>query len=136
MATELHGTALQGTEAQGITEAEATHPGMVISPLVDIFETASAITVLADMPGVDADHLKVDLNEGVLTITGRVVPTESSDEVNVLSEYRRGTFQRKFTLSESIDQDRIQAGLTDGVLRLELPKVERAKQRRIEVRAG
>ena len=117
------------------TAPEQTRPGPVYMPAVDIFETDGAITVLADMPGVKADELEIDLRENVLTLTGRVT-TGVSSESDVLREYDAGMFYRQFTLAESIDQAKIDAKLADGVLRLELPKLERAKPRQITVRTG
>jgi HSP20 family protein len=83
---------------------------------------------------VKAQDLKIDLRESVLTLTGPVTSPEGSKELDVLREYKTGTFLRQFTLSETIDQAKIDAKLTDGVLRLELPKVEKARPRQISVR--
>jgi HSP20 family protein len=116
--------------------AEQTRTGPVYSPAVDIFENDHAITVLADMPGVKASELEIDLRENILTLTGRVTGAESAKESSVLREYRPGTFFRRFQLSETIDQPKIDAQLTDGVLRLQLPKVERARPRQITVRSA
>lgn len=113
---------------------EQTRPGPVVTPAVDIFENDSAITVLADMPGVKAENLKIDLRENVLTLSGYVAGPDSTDRRSVLREYDSGTFFRQFTLSEMIDQSKIDAKLKDGVLRLELPKLERAKPRQIAVK--
>ena len=118
------------------TATEATRPGVLLTPPVDIFEDANAITVLADMPGVESADLKIDLHDGVLTITGHTTDREGSNEVPVAREYPAGTFQRSFTLSEAIDQEQIQATLKHGVLRLRLPKVERAKPRQITIQTG
>jgi len=115
---------------------EQTRPGPVYSPAVDIFETDAAITVLADMPGVKPEQLEIDLRDSVLTLKGRVASPAAASESDVLREYEAGTFFRQFTLSEAIDQAKIDAHLSDGVLRLELPKVERAKPRQITVRTG
>jgi HSP20 family molecular chaperone IbpA len=113
--------------------AEQTRPGPVFTPLVDIFETAGALTVLADLPGVAADDLQVELEDGVLTITGSLEPSEENGEQSVLREFQTGTFFRQFRLAETIDQSRIDARLEDGVLRLGLPKVEAAKPRQIKI---
>jgi HSP20 family molecular chaperone IbpA len=115
---------------------EQTRPGPVYSPATDIFENAHSITVLADMPGVKAEDLQIDLRESVLTLTGRVTAPEKPSESVVLREYDSGVFFRRFTLSETIDQSKIDAKLADGVLRLELPKVEKARPRQITVKAG
>lgn len=130
-------TEIQKTEKAGVpTVPEQTRPGPVYSPAVDIFENDNSITVLADMPGVKAQDLKIDLRESVLTLTGRVTSPESPKESDVIREFQTGTFFRQFTLSETIDQGKIDAKLTDGVLRLELPKVEKARPRQITVRTG
>lgn len=115
---------------------EQTRPGPVYTPAVDIFESEDRISVLADMPGVKAKDLKIDLRENVLTLSGHVTGLESPSETAVLSEYESGTFFRQFTLSEVIDQAKIDAKLTDGVLRLELPKLEHAKPRQITVKTN
>lgn len=128
-------TEIQKAERTGLpTVPEQTRPGPVYSPAVDIFENDKAITVLADMPGVKAQDLKIDLRESVLTLTGRVTSADASKETDVLREYQTGTFFRQFTLSEAIDQTKIDAKVADGVLRLELPKVEKARPRQITVR--
>jgi HSP20 family protein len=136
MATDA-ATDIQKTETSNIATApEQTRTGPVYSPAVDIFENDGSITLLADMPGVKPSDLEIDLRENVLTLTGRVTPTGASKESNVLREYRPGTFFRQFTLSEAIDQPKIDAQLTDGVLRLELPKVAKARPRQITVRSA
>ena len=136
MATEA-ATDIQKAETSNVaTVPEQTRTGPIYSPAVDIFENDTSITLLADMPGVKPPDLEIDLRENVLTLTGRVTPAGTSKESNVLREYRPGTFFRQFTLSEAIDQPKIDAQLTDGVLRLELPKVARARPRQITVRSA
>ena len=132
MATErTHG--LQTQRSGNIAApTEGTRPGVLLTPPVDIFEEGDAITLLADMPGVKPGHLTIDLHEGVLTITGHAQPQDGSNEM-VVYEYPAGIFQRSFTLSEAIDQGRIQATLRHGVLRLRLPKAEQAKPRQIKI---
>jgi HSP20 family molecular chaperone IbpA len=130
-------TDIQKAEKAGVsTVPEQTRPGAVYAPSVDIFENDNSITILADMPGAKAQDLKIDLRESILTLTGRVTAPDTAKESDVLREYQSGTFFRQFTLSETIDQAKIDAKLTDGVLRLELPKVEKARPRQITVRTG
>ena len=114
--------------------AEQTKPGVVFTPSVDIFETDRELTLLADLPGVTAENLNIDLRENTLSITGDVEPFEMAGEEDILVEYEIGKYHRQFSLSSVIDQSKIDAKLTDGVLRLTLPKVEEAKPRKIEVR--
>jgi HSP20 family molecular chaperone IbpA len=116
--------------------AEQTRPGIVFTPDVDIFETEKEIVLMADLPGVDPDQITIDLRDDVLTLTGDIAPIESGNETPLLVEYQTGKYQRQFTLSEVIDQAQIDAKYTDGVLRLRLPKVEKAAPRKITVQAG
>ena len=118
------------------TPAEQTKPGPVFTPNVDIFETEKSITLLADMPGVKADALNVDLRDDTLTLTGDVSPSVETPGEKVYSEYETGRYYRQFSLSEVVAQDKIDATLSDGVLRLTLPKVEKATPRRIAVQIG
>jgi HSP20 family protein len=114
--------------------AEQTTPGLVFTPAVDIFETEKEITLLADMPGVKPDDLSIDLRENTLTLAGNVEAVRGSDEELLLGEYEYGRYYRQFTLGEVIDQEKIDARLTDGVLRLSLPKVEKATPKKIAVK--
>jgi len=118
------------------TPAEQTTPGVVFTPQVDIFETEKEITLLADIPGVKSEKLNIDLRDNILTMTGDIEPVEASDEEDVLIEYETGRFYRQFTLSEVIDQNKIDAKLGDGVLRLTLPNVEKATPRKIAIKAA
>jgi len=127
--------ALQVKEKAQVTNpAEQIRPGLVFTPAVDIFETEKEITLLADIPGVAAGELNIDLRENVLTLDGDAKAPEGTDEVDVIREYRTGKYYRQFTLSQVIDQGKIDAELKDGVLRLRLPKVEAAKPRKIAVK--
>ncbi len=129
--------ALQAQEKRAMSSpAETTRSGVTFTPAVDIFETETAITLLADMPGVISENLDIDLRENTLTLEGDVASPEGSDEVAIFREYPVGKYFRQFTLSEVIDQEKIDASLKDGVLRLNLPKVEKATPRKVTVSAG
>jgi len=116
--------------------AEQTKPGPVFTPNVDIFETDREIIMLADIPGVNASDLTIDLRDDTLTLSGEVKPNNRSEERDILIEYQVGSYYRQFTLTEDIDQGKIDAGLNNGVLRLVLPKNEKATPRQIAVKAG
>jgi HSP20 family protein len=135
--TESETKSLQAKEKKEVTTpAELTKPGLVFNPAVDIFETENELTLLADLPGVKAKDLKIDLKDNVLTLAADETPLEGSGEKDVIREYRTGTYYRQFSLSDTIDQSKIQAVLKEGVLKLTLPKVEAATPRKIAVKAG
>mgnify|MGYP003572523571 FL=1 len=116
--------------------AEQTRPGLVFTPTVDIFETDKEITLLADIPGVKPDDISIDLKDDVLTLTGEVESPQGKEEVDVLREYQTGKYFRQFTLSEMIEQSKIEAEVKDGVLNLVLPKVEKAAPRKVTVKSS
>ncbi|MDR3203509.1 MAG: Hsp20/alpha crystallin family protein [Deltaproteobacteria bacterium] len=112
--------------------AESTSGEPRFSPLVDIWESDECLTVVADMPGVAADGLSVNLHENVLTILGKVAE-ESQGRKLLSQEFETGDYYRQFALSELIDQAKIKASMKDGVLILTLPKQAPAQPRKIEV---
>lgn len=114
--------------------AEQTSPGFVFTPEVDIFETEKSITLLADLPGVATDGLDIDLRDNTLTLSGVAETNKDEDETNLIVEYEVGKYYRQFTISEVIDQEKIEAVLKDGVLRLTLPKAEKAQPKKIAVK--
>ena len=126
--------AKQKTEVS--TPAEQTTPGTVFVPAVDIFESEKDITLLADLPGVKTEDLKIDLRDNTLTLIGEVAPFKRAEEDDILIEYEVGKYYRQFSLSEVINQNKIDARLDDGVLRLVLPKSEKAVPRKITVKAA
>ena len=135
--TESETKSLQAKEKKEVTTpAELTKPGLVFNPAVDIFETERELTLLADLPGVKTKDLKIDLKDNVLTLTADETPLEGPQEKDLLREYRSGTYYRQFSLSDTIDQSKIEAVMRDGVLRLTLPKVEAATPRKIAVKVG
>jgi HSP20 family protein len=123
-------------KAEAPAKGERVRPGRVFLPAVDIFETPEALVMVADMPGVAADKVTVDLRDNHLVISGEVAAPLGQGETMVEQEYYTGDFIREFTLGSLIDQGKIEATMKDGVLRLVLAKVEQAKPRKIAVKAA
>jgi HSP20 family protein len=115
------------------TGEQHTRPGRTYQPNVDIVETDAGLRLWADMPGVDQNSIDVELVDDVITIRGRVSTAEYEALRPVYTEYNVGNYEARFRLSSTIDGARISAKLANGVLELELPKVEAAKPRRIEI---
>lgn len=114
---------------------ETTKNETYFAPHVDIFETENDVTVIADMPGVTTEGVDLSLEENILTIQGHRAPLKPSGRV-ILEEYEFGHYLRRFTVSETIDLDKIQASLADGVLRVRLPKAVPAQPKKIVVKLG
>jgi HSP20 family protein len=112
---------------------ESTVPTRAFLPATDIFESADALTIVMEMAGVDKKNLDVNVEDGILTVEGRLDFSKYEGMQPVYTEYNIGHYRRSFSLSSKIDQDRISAQMQDGVLTLLLPKAEEAKPRRISV---
>ena len=107
-----------------------------VLPAVDVFEDASGITLLADMPGVPTDQLELKIEGDALLIEGGVHALTPDGLEAVFAEVRLPRYRRSFTLSRELDTARIEANLKDGVLTLRIPKQAHAQPRRIAVSAG
>jgi len=105
-------------------------------PRVDIYENKESLLLMADMPGVDEKTVDIELEKNILTITGRAESGTIKDAAMMYSEYEIGDYERVFTLSDEIDRDRIVATVKNGVLRLELPKAEKVKPKKIAIQAA
>lgn len=104
-----------------------------LSPAVDIAEDAAGITLTADLPGVEKKDLSVHVEGRTLTVSAPLALGEANALVTVYSEIRANHYRRVFELSRELDSSAIEATMRDGVLTLRIPKLERAKPRRIDV---
>ena len=89
--------------------------------------------MVMEMPGVSKERLEVGIENNVLSVTGQIDFSKYDDLQPVYTEYNVGHYRRTFSLANSIDQDKIKAEITDGLLTLTLPKAETAKPRKITV---
>ena len=115
------------------TSREATKPTRAFVPSADIYESENALTVVLEMPGVSKENVDVNVEDGVLTVEGRIDFSKYERLQPVYSEYNVGPYRRSFQISNQIDHSKIAAQMRDGIMILELPKVETAKPRRIQV---
>ncbi len=129
-------TNVEARKTENMRPAEETRNSPVFSPDTDIFETQDAIVVVADMPGVDDKHVDIQLENDVLTLTGRVSREAPKDMSLLYRGYSEGDYQRSFTLSEDIEREGIKARIKDGVLRITLPKARKNLPREIPVENG
>jgi HSP20 family protein len=109
-------------------------PAAAWVPPVDVFEEADAIRIMAEVPGVKPEDVKISVEGNTLTIQG-TKQQQAEERTERVHRYERtyGQFERSFTLPATVDADRIQASYESGVLTVSLPKVEKAKPRQIRV---
>lgn len=117
--------------------ADWTYPDSATAawvPPVDVLEQPEAIRIMAELPGVKPEDVKISVEGNVLTVHGtkQQVAEERTERVH---RYERtyGAFERTFTLPATVDAEHIKAGYENGVLTITLPKAEQAKPRQIAV---
>jgi len=135
MESELQNREEMQMRGKSPTRETGTREGPYFEPAVDIFETADALTLVADLPGTDPQDILTDLRDNLLTITATVKPLPERWKP-VYEEYSIGHFMRQFRLGQQIDQSKITAQLRDGVLTLTLPKVDTARPRQIKIQTS
>jgi HSP20 family protein len=106
-------------------------------PPVDVTETDDALVLHFDLPGLSQDDITVELNDNVLTVSGRRERKEEvSNEGFYRFERRFGSFSRSVALPQGVSDDDIAASYDNGVLEVRVPKPEEQKPRRIQVGTG
>jgi HSP20 family protein len=119
--------------------SEALRPGAggVWMPSMDVYETEDKIVAKLELPGIEPDKVDVSVEDSTLTVTGT---REVSDEVNEESyrrvERRYGSFTRAITLPQTADTEKVNANFDNGVLTIEVAKAEKAKPKKIQVKAS
>lgn len=112
-----------------------TNPVCRTAPAMDITETENQYVVVAEIPGVKKEDLKITIEQSVLTIQADRKPYELPDDATILlNEMRVREFSRSLRVPVQIDADSITAELQNGVLRVTLPKAKEARPRAIEVK--
>jgi HSP20 family protein len=103
-------------------------------PAVDVSETGEEIVVRAELPGLGKDDIELNIQDNVLTLKGEKKQEKKEENENYHRVERSyGSFSRSFTLPAGVDPESVQATFKDGVLVIALPKVEEAKQKKIEI---
>ena len=117
-----------------VTPANARRSGQVFSPAMDVSETKDAFLVEASVPGLQPEQLDITVENNVLSIRGEIKRERESSERNFHRVERHfGSFQRTIALPSTVHAEAISAKLENGVLRLEIPKAEAVKPRKISV---
>jgi len=126
---------VQPQEFLPVAEMVRTHSRQCLVPKTDIYETKKEIALLADIPGANEKTVNITLEKNVLSINAFIDPVPSSGSDLSYAEYEEGDYHRIFHLSDEIQRDKIDATVSDGVLRLHLPKSEGALAKKIAVQA-
>jgi HSP20 family protein len=103
-------------------------------PTVDIYDNDENIVITAELPGIDKTDIVIDVKDGVLTLKGeRSFDNEVKEEKYYCRERTFGKFQRAFRLPADVDPEKINADYKDGILKIDIPKPEEQKPKKITV---
>jgi HSP20 family protein len=105
-------------------------------PPVDVIEDASGITLYADMPGVAKDRVHLRVEGEQLTLEGEMTLPVPQGVEATHAEVQRSRYRRAFTLSKELDADKVSAEMSQGVLRVRIPKAAHAQPRRVQVQVA
>jgi HSP20 family protein len=136
--SRLSRTRNEGRELAAPGEPTASNPRpLFVGPDMDIVETDHALIVQAELPGLSPEDFTVDLSDSRLVIRGekRDEQTDRDGSFSVI-ERRYGSFMRSIVLPEEVNADGAQAEFKNGVLRIQLPKVDARRRSKISVRAA
>ncbi len=104
------------------------------NPVVDVYENDNSIVIKAELPGVDRENIHIDVKDRVLTLKGeRSTDNEIKEDNYYRRERRLGKFEKRFTLPGEVDAEKISADYKDGVLKIDIPKPEEYKPKKITV---
>jgi HSP20 family protein len=105
------------------------------APAVDMVDRKDEVILRADLPGLEQKDIEVSVEEGVLTIRGeRKEEKEVKEQDYYCCERWAGRFERSFTLPTGVDADKVRATFKNGILEVHLPKVEKAKGKKVEIK--
>ena len=116
------------------TRVETVQQWETVAPAVDVYENPDELLLLVDVPGATNEGIDVQLDKGQLTIVAK--RSQDTSGSLLVGEYRTHDYLRVFSVPQGIDSSKIDAHLSGGVLRLQLPKSDSVKPRRIEVKQG
>lgn len=135
MSTKDMTTRPSDTAASPASAADARDEPALLPP-VDVIEDATGITLYADLPGVPKERLNVRVEGETLLLDAELAVSVPQDMQASHAEVQRKRYRRAFTLSRELDPDKVSAELSQGVLRLRIPKAEHAQPRRITVQVA
>ncbi|MBN1293999.1 MAG: Hsp20/alpha crystallin family protein [Candidatus Latescibacteria bacterium] len=110
--------------------------GATTYPLINVYDDKDTMTVTAELPGMKKEQVNITYSDGVLTIAGKTEPLARVKRMTVVRQERaEGDFEKSVRIPTKIQQDKINASFSNGVLTIELPKAEEAKPKTIAIEA-
>ncbi len=119
-----------------VTTHENKAKVVTLTPTTDIYETKEGVTLYVDLPGVKKQTLDINVDQDILTIKGKIDLTTAENMHPTYMDVRANIFERRFTLGDELDSNKIEAKLDQGALKLSIPRLEKHKPKKITIKVA
>jgi HSP20 family protein len=110
--------------------------GVRAYPPINVYDNGEAIVVTAELPGMTKGDVSITFTDGVLSVGGKVEPVKAAEKMSIVrSERNTGEFEKSLRIPTKVEQEKINASFTNGILTVILPKAEEAKPKTIQIEA-
>jgi HSP20 family molecular chaperone IbpA len=123
-------------ENKEVKTQENTAEVITLTPATDIYEAKEGVTLYVDLPGVSKKTLDIDVDQDILTIKGKIDLTTTANMQPTYVDVRANVFERRFTLGNELDANKIEARLDQGALKLTIPRLEKHQPKKVSIKVA
>jgi HSP20 family molecular chaperone IbpA len=123
-------------ENKDVATQENNVEAVTLTPATDIYESKEGVTLYVDLPGVSKKTLDIDVDQDILTIKGKIDLTTAKEMQPTYIDVKADVFERRFTLGEELDANKIEATLEQGALKLSIPRQEKHQPKKINIKVA
>ncbi len=123
-------------ENKEVKTQENTAEVITLTPATDIYEAKEGVTLYVDLPGVSKKTLDIDVDQDILTIKGKIDLTTNANMQPTYVDVRANVFERRFTLGNELDANKIEARLDQGALKLTIPRLEKHQPKKVSIKVA
>jgi HSP20 family molecular chaperone IbpA len=123
-------------ENKDVATQENNVEAVSLTPATDIYESKDGVILYVDLPGVSKKTLDIDVDQDILTIKGKIDLTTAKEMQPTYIDVKSDVFERRFTLGEELDANKIEATLEQGALKLSIPRQEKHQPKKINIKVA
>jgi HSP20 family molecular chaperone IbpA len=123
-------------ENKDVATQENNVEAVSLTPATDIYESKDGVILYVDLPGVSKKTLDIDVDQDILTIKGKIDLTTAKEMQPTYIDVKADVFERRFTLGEELDANKIEATLEQGALKLSIPRQEKHQPKKINIKVA
>jgi HSP20 family molecular chaperone IbpA len=123
-------------ESKDVATQENNAEAVSLTPATDIYESKDGVILYVDLPGVSKKTLDIDVDQDILTIKGKIDLTTAKEMQPTYIDVKSDVFERRFTLGEELDANKIEATLEQGALKLSIPRQEKHQPKKINIKVA